>query len=337
VSTSSELLLSGGSDGTLKFFDLEELNHFATLRGHAAPISDCVLLTEVRSAAASSSIDGAVKLWDASGNHVLDLQPSFAPETPPAPLPMCAYGSSLLCCRGYELHCYDLQEERLTSRFSLPVQLPPLHVSAPHPRRLGGSSLVAVSCLQAGVVYVFDSRLTPAAEAEGEPLPNGVAPPQPLWSELSAASRRSLVGTIQLPQGVACARQLHLDSNMLMLSLDADWVAPAFSRTTSELALYDMRAAGSTAFREAPPSPVWQREVRGEFSCFQCSSDEHRVILGTAHGSVLIWNFNSTRVDEEEAEEDNFFKAPKREKWRAKKKVKGKYPKTQGFSNNKFS
>ena len=51
---------------------------------------------------------------------------------------------------------------------------------------------------------------------------------------------------------------------MLLLSVDTDWLASAFSRTASGLALYDMRAAGSSPFLAAPPPPIWQREVRGD-------------------------------------------------------------------------
>jgi len=334
-------LLSGGADGALCLYDLEELSKTASLRGHAAPISDCALLTDLaahadaRAAAASTSVDGTIKLWDATGSHLSTLQPALPHDVPAAPVPMAVRGTTLLCGRGYELMAHDLQAERPVARLPLPVQHPPLHVAASDLER---SHLIALSCLQASSVFLFDPRLLPATDAAADADADADAPlaPPQLWDELPSASRRALVGTLQLPTGVACARQLHVDAHTLLLSLDTDWLASAFSRTAHGLALYDMRAAGSAPFRASPPPPLWQREVRGELSCFLCGSDERRIFVGTAHGAVLLWGFGGGAPVEEDDDDEGAGKAPKREKWRAKKKVRGKYPKTQGFSNNKF-
>ncbi|KAL3928879.1 MAG: hypothetical protein SGPRY_002202 [Prymnesium sp.] len=234
--TSSDLLVSGGSDGLLSFFDLEELTRYATLRGHGAPISDCAILTDARCTAASTSIDGAVKLWDASGAHLLDVQPSFVLDRPPGPVPMSARGGNLNLARGYELLRFDLQvrtgrAEQIAGRLPLPVQLPPLHLAAADPER---SHVVAVSCLKASAVHLFDHRLMPASHP-GEVQDVDLLPVAPL-----------------------------IDSNILTLSLDHDWEASSFSRTASEVALYDMRAVGTTPFLEMPPPPLWQAPVKLE-------------------------------------------------------------------------
>mmetsp|Transcript_32611 Transcript_32611/g.104769 ORF Transcript_32611/g.104769 Transcript_32611/m.104769 type:complete len:123 (-) Transcript_32611:1177-1545(-) len=62
MDTSDAAVLTGGGDGNLRLFNLEDLSLRCSLRGHAAPISSCVLLGE--SHAASASTDGAVRLWD---------------------------------------------------------------------------------------------------------------------------------------------------------------------------------------------------------------------------------------------------------------------------------
>ena len=45
-----------------------------------------------------------------------------------------------------------------------------------------------------------------------------------------------LVGVLPLPGGASCARQLHLDAEKLLASLDHDPAASAFSRGAQQLA-----------------------------------------------------------------------------------------------------
>lgn len=51
-----------------------------------------------------------------------------------------------------------------------------------------------------------------------------------------------------------------------------------------------------------------QRQVRGDLSCFECSCDEQRIFIGTAHGSVLMWNFGSAHVDQGDSSDDHLGK-----------------------------
>lgn len=109
------------------------------------------------------------------------------------------------------------QAEQIAGRLPLPVQLPPLHLASADPER---SHVVAVSCLkvcsngsdllqvksrhnclrlcvQASAVHLFDHRLMPTSHP-GEVQDVDLQPVAPLWEELSATSRSSLVGTIQV-------------------------------------------------------------------------------------------------------------------------------------------
>ena len=64
------------------------------------------------------------------------------------------------------------------------------------------------------------------------------------------------------------------------------------------------------------------------------------MLVGTATGAVHLWDFGRSRAhaallaDWGDAKEQPERKA-KREKWRAAPKVRGRFPKTQGFSNMK--
>ena len=76
--------------------------------------------------------------------------------------------------------------------------------------------------------------------------------------------------------------------------------------------------------------------MRGEITCFQCRSD--RVLLGTGDGAVLLWSFaaggdNGGAADGADPYEWQGSTTRKRDKFRAKLKVRGRFPKTQGFSS----
>lgn len=132
-----------------------------SLRGHAAPISDCLLVAAAaaRPIAASSSVDGAVKLWDATGAMLASPLPSV--EAEPQPLPMTSRDDHLYCCRGHELLVVNLGAEAVSSRVPLPAEGAPLHIACDVQGRL-----LATSCLCAGTVQLWDMRLFPAAAAE---------------------------------------------------------------------------------------------------------------------------------------------------------------------------
>ena len=58
--------------------------------------------------------------------------------------------------------------------------------------------------------------------------------------------------------------------------------------------------------------------------------------VGTATGAVHVWSFGrSPRALLALEGSEMVDKKPKREKWRAAPKVRGRFPKTQGFSNSK--
>ena len=349
-------LLSGGGDGALHLFDLEDLAPAALLRGHGAPISDGLLLPagSHRARAVSSSVDGAVKLWDATGTAIAELMEPFV-HVPPHPLPLAMESAAgpvprwLFCGREGVLHAMDLQTEVSAYAVPLPARAiprgalhsrPALHVAcsgAEHPgsTAAGGSPHLVASCsLNTPTVHLWDSRLLPAAA--------GVDEATATFEDLPAASQRCLVASVALPGGAACARQLYLDGARLLTAVDRDDAAPAFSRGAQSAALYDIRAVasgGGSAVTEPGRSSgclLWEQPVAGDISCLQCRGE--RVLVGTATGAVHIWSFGrSSTILPAEAwdSSEQPDRKPKREKWRAAPKVRGRFPKTQGFSNAK--
>ena len=231
----------------------------------------------------------------------------------------------------------------MSAAVPLPGALPAVHISL-----CAASHLVASSSWEGGCVQLWDARLLPAPPG-GQPLPGapqlgGAAGALAAWEELSTAGRRALAATLELPSGFRCARQLHLDGakGILFAALDDDPTASAFSRAASHLALFDVRAAHGAAAAPAagrggwaPPPPLWQRRVRGGLSCFQCSGD--RLLLGSCAGQVLLWRqFGGLaplpEPDEEPIERRKLRTADKK---KTNPKVRGRFPKTQGFSNTK--
>jgi hypothetical protein len=175
-------------------------------------------------------------------------------------------------------------------------------------------------------VQLWDTRLLPTELGDGAE-----------YSSLPSSSRRCLAATIPLPAGAACARQLHLDGSRLLCSVDHDGGAGPFARGAQSVALYDVRAASSGTSDSGSGALLWEQHVRGDVSCFQCRGE--RVLIGTATGSVHLWDF---RRDGQPAPQDGWEgaderpeKREKREKWRAKVKLRGRFPKTQGFSNSR--
>ena len=340
-------LLSGGGDGCLHLFDLEEENAWrCALRGHAAPISGAVLIPESashRGRGLSSSVEGTVKLWDSAGGSLVDLLPPMAPDMPPGPLPLSLEGRGapprLFCGRGGRLLSLDLQAETVTGVLPLPSRSAVLDVSSASsvaggsrsgggaPGASVGSHLVATCTQGAGVVHLWDARLLPLATEDDARA----------FDELPASARRCLAATVQLPEGAACARQLHLDGSRLLCSVDYDATAGAFSRGAQSAALFDVRAASCAAAGSGGSTMLWEQPVRGDISCFHCR--EERVLVGTATGEVHLWSYQqglSAAAGIASAEFDTGVeKREKREKWRAKVKVRGRFPKTQGFSNSK--
>ena len=181
------------------------------------------------------------------------------------------------------------------------------------------SSLVAAASFQLGEVHVYDVRQLPLAPAASE------------WEQLSAASRRALVATVALPEGTASARALQLSDAQLVASLEDDFTTSVFSRAAQDVAVYDFRAAGSRGF--APP-PLWTWRVEGGVSCLQCRSD--RLVVGCCSGHLLVWSAGRQHAAAGSAHEEL---APprkqRREKPRHNPKIRGRFPKTQGFSNQK--
>ena len=340
--------------GCLHLFDLEDEKRrpLSSLRGHGSPISDAALLPDSarRGRAVSSSVDGAVKLWDASGSVIADLQPPTRADAPPLPLPLSLELASgggtprLYCGRGGRLVCVDLTTEVAVGGLPLPDRRPVLHLasaasdpSAPGPSggsgggggRVGvvGSHLVATCCHGSSRVLLWDPRLLPSA------LPGDAT-----FDSLSTADRRCLVAKLPLPEGAACARQLYLDGSRLLASVDYDGEANAFSRGAQSAALFDVRACS----RRGEGALLWEQPVRGDISCFQCRGD--RVVVGTGTGSVHLWSFNARGpragagvLEWASGEEQERPERQKRDKFRAKGKpvVRGRFPKTQGFSNSK--
>ena len=82
---------------------------------------------------------------------------------------------------------------------------------------------------------------------------------------------------------------------------------------------------------------LWEQPVRGDISCFQCRGE--RVIIGTATGAVHLWSFarhgGSVSLSELWDGKEQPERKAKKEKWRAAPKIRGRFPKTQGFSNSK--
>ena len=233
-----------------------------------------------------------------------------------------AHSNVVACGRAEQLLLLDLAAEVVSAAVPLPHGLPAMHVALD-----STSHLIASSSLQAGCVHLWDVRLLPAPP-EGQQL----APAALLWEDLSAAARRALVSTLPLPSGFSCARQLHLDECKLFAALDSNPDAHLFSRSSAQLALFDVRAVG--ARQHAAPPLLWRRPVRGGLSCFQCSGS--RLLLGSCAGPVLLWHQSGglPPVAEREVEPERR-KLRTADKKKTNVKVRGRFPKTQGFSNTK--
>ena len=74
-----------------------------------------------------------------------------------------------------------------------------------------------------------------------------------------------------------------------------------------------------------------ERPVRGGLSCFQCSGD--RLLLGSCAGPVLLWHQRGGLAEPEEEPERRKLRTADKKKTNIK--VRGRFPKTQGFSNTK--
>ena len=404
-------LLCGGGDGALHVFDLEELGSGrhatprASLRGHSAPISDALLLPHtaqaIRPRVASSSTDGVVRLWDGAWVCIREILGAL--QGPPSPVPLAILGGgsattapTLFCGRRGELCGIDLVTEQVMSRLPLPspegdAPAVPLHIACSTEAKGGGSDgrgggfgglsgggpaapyLIATCCHHSACIHLWDARRLPAPPGAGGGV-GGVGGQWVSWDVLPAASRRCLIATILLPEGSACARQLHLDGARLLAAIDRDPAAPLFARGGHSCALFDVRAVGgasaasaahtttgagadaddSDAEEEAvaeeaeevvaaespviaPRCVLWEQPVPGEVSCFHRVGEQ--VYVGTATGAVLAWRFSALVAADAlgPLEDEGRDKRDKRDKRRVKPnpKVRSRFPKTQGFSNVK--
>ena len=133
-----ERLLSGGGDGALHLFDLEDPQAPAcSLRGHGAPITAACLLpldSGLLAHAISASTDGAVKLWDGGGALLADLMlPAEARPAQPVPLATDAERASVVACGCLEqLVLFDLAAE--VNDDSVTRRCPDPHPRPSHPR-----------------------------------------------------------------------------------------------------------------------------------------------------------------------------------------------------------
>ena len=64
IASTETLLLSGDAGGSLRLWAVDDFKPVRTLRGHAGSITDCLLLRD--GPPVSASVDGCVKIWDAS-------------------------------------------------------------------------------------------------------------------------------------------------------------------------------------------------------------------------------------------------------------------------------
>ena len=376
-------LLSGGGDGVMLLYDLEDVGPpVCALRGHGAPVSEALLLAHeagLRSRVISASTDGAVKLWDAAGAPIAELLPPAPLESPsPSPIALARKAAATpraYCGHGAWLAAFDLHAEAEVGRVPLPARhdtggpAVALHVATSvdsgsgssggmhmHSAAagVGGSPHMLATCgLGTSLVHLWDARLMPsAATAEAE--------------DGQASRRRCLVARVPLPRGTSCARQLHLDGARLLASLDYEHGATAFSRGAHALALYDIRRASSSLTpalgveaagapagaghadaglgeRSEPSSLLWLQPVASEVSCFQCRGE--RVYVGTGNGTILVWDFTPgglhtlggllADAKRHDADGERAERSKKRDKPRGNVKVRGRFPKTQGFSNQK--
>mmetsp|Transcript_5305 Transcript_5305/g.17281 ORF Transcript_5305/g.17281 Transcript_5305/m.17281 type:complete len:410 (-) Transcript_5305:187-1416(-) len=377
MDTSDAAVLTGGGDGNLHLFNLEDLSLRCSLRGHAAPISSCVLLGE--SHAASASTDGAVRLWDvdseagaAGGTRADELLPPL-PDHPPSPVLLQPLRSSalqrqLLCARAGRLLLLDVDSHAILSAVPPPAARSPIVAMA-----ADGGFFAASASLTAGQVHLWDVRMLPGPEAVGgsDVLRAGGGD---LWMDLPPSARRALVGSVPLPVRGTTARQLHLDGSKLLVGIDGGvHCGTPFSCASQTVALYDMRALRGSSCSASAARPLWEARVPGSATVLNCVGapalgarrDPSTLVLGTCTGLVLVWNAaaaagasvsaagspgalreavaeaaavfggpDSRRDRWRSAEKEaGLGGGPTDKKWRAKVRVRGRYPKTQGFSN----
>ena len=99
--------------------------------------------------------------------------------------------------------------------------------------------------------------------------------------------------------------------------------------------MYDVRAAAS---RRAVGAPVWNWRAHGDVSCFHVRSE--RLVCGTCTGTVLVWSAGRNEAAGERNGDDYDGrlerKTRNKEKMRSHNpKIRGRFPKTNGFSNVK--
>ena len=88
---------------------------------------------------------------------------------------------------------------------------------------------------------------------------------------------------------------------------------------------------------DSPPL-LWEEAVAGQVSSFAGSGQ--RILVGTCAGSIHSWNFcgapfGGPACSAMDDEYRDGRKRDKKEKFRGNVKIRGRFPKTQGFSNSK--
>ena len=225
----------------------------------------------------------------------------------------------------------DLQAETVTGVLPLPSQGAVLDVSPLRPRQAEAARAAArlerlwarISwrrALRAPVSCALDARL-PLATADDA---------RRSTSCLRCASLPR--GNRSAPGGRRARSPASSRGSRLLCSVDYD--ATAGHSRGRRAHLFDVRVA-SCAAAGSGSSMLWEQPVRGDISCFHCREER---FVGTATGGapVVVSARPSAAASTASAELDTGVeKREKREKWRAKVKVRGRFPKMQGFSNSK--
>mmetsp|Transcript_23093 Transcript_23093/g.76603 ORF Transcript_23093/g.76603 Transcript_23093/m.76603 type:complete len:248 (+) Transcript_23093:466-1209(+) len=236
-----------------------------------------------------------------------------------------------------------------------------------------GRGYAASASLTAGQVHLWDVRLLPGPEAVGGSDLLRAGGGDLWMDLPPSARRALVGSVPLPVRGTTARQLHLDGSKLLVGIDGGVHCGTPFSCASQTVALYDMRALRGSSCSAPAARPLWEARVPGSATVLNCVGapalgarrDPSTLVLGTCAGLVLVWNAaaaagasvsaagspgapreagaeaaavfggpDSRRDRWRSAEKEaGLGGGPTDKKWRAKVRMRGRYPKTQGFSN----